>query len=73
LPWTLLCFFFYLLDDMRWTVSATISCHHNVLPQYRLRNIEWSDHGLNPLKLWTEINHSSLKLFMSGILLTVTK
>jgi hypothetical protein len=38
-----------------------------VLPYYIPETMEPSNHGLKPLKLWTQINLSSCKLLCSSI------
>jgi hypothetical protein len=41
---------------------------HDVLPHFRHKMTEPSDHGLEPLKLWAKINFSFFKLLISSIL-----
>jgi hypothetical protein len=43
-------------------LSSTMSFCHDVLLQHQPRNMEPSDHGPRPLKLW-----ASFKLFFSGV------
>jgi hypothetical protein len=62
-PFLALCF----LSSMRWTAAcSSYSLRHNALPHNRSKNMESSDHKMNPLKLWTKTNLSSFWVVLSG-------